>query len=60
MERRINYASKLTREQVRILRKEYERGGVTQGALSQKYKVSVSQIGRILRGEMWQEPGNDK
>jgi len=46
-------AAKLTAEQVYALLQEYE-GGASQGALSRKYGVSVGQVGRICRGESWQ------
>lgn len=47
-------ASKLTLEQVRQMRKEYEEGA-TQSQLAKKYQVNVSHVGRIVRGEMWQD-----
>ena len=41
---------------VRELREAYG-GGETQGSLSKRFGVSVITIGRIVRGESWQEKG---
>ena len=41
---------------VRELREAYA-GGETQGSLSKRFGVSVITIGRIVRGESWQEKG---
>lgn len=50
-------AGKLTPETVMEIREEYNRG-VTQGYLARKHHVSVITIGRIVRGETWQDyPG---
>ena len=46
-------AAKLTPEQVYALLQEYEEGA-SQGSLSRKYGISVGQVGRICRGESWQ------
>lgn len=50
-------ASKLTLTQVKDMRELYARGDCTQGQLARDYKVSVIQVGRILRGESWQGVG---
>lgn len=47
-------SSKLTTEQVREMRQKYL-DGVTQSTLSKEYKVNVSHVGRIVRGEIWQD-----
>ena len=47
-------AAKLTPEQVLELRQRYN-AGWTQGRLSREYQVSIGQIGRIVRGEAWQQ-----
>lgn len=47
-------AAHLTASQVLEIRDFYERGRVTQGQLARDYGVSVVQIGRIVRGEVWQ------
>ncbi|MBV5322741.1 MAG: hypothetical protein JZU60_02765 [Ilumatobacteraceae bacterium] len=47
----------LTPSKVMEIRKFYEAGTVTQGQLSRDYGVSVVQIGRIVRGEVWQGLG---
>jgi hypothetical protein len=44
---------KLTPEQVYEMRVKYA-AGATQGELSREYKVTVGQVGRIVRGEGWQ------
>jgi hypothetical protein len=49
-------ASKLSPSEVHRMRELYN-SGVTQGALSREFKVSVGQVGRIVRGEVWQEYG---
>lgn len=49
-----NTSKKLTAEAVADIRKLYGEGA-TQGALSRYYGVSIGQIGRIVRGESWQE-----
>lgn len=54
-------ASKLTPQGVQEIRRRYE-DGETQGKLSREFGVSVTQIGRIVRWEVWQEiaaPGID-
>lgn len=47
-------AAKLTATSVLEIRDFYERGRVSQGQLARDYGVSVVQIGRIVRGEVWQ------
>lgn len=47
----------LTATKVLEIRKFYEAGNVTQGQLARDYGVSVIQIGRIVRGEVWQSLG---
>lgn len=46
---------KLSEGMVGEIRRRYAKGE-TQGALSRGYGVSVGQIGRIVRGESWQNP----
>lgn len=46
--------NKLTAVQVYDIRALYARGDCTQGELARDFKVSVIQIGRIVRGEVWQ------
>ena len=55
-------SSKLTPRQVQDIRYLYANGDATQGQLSRDFQVSIIQIGRIVRGEVWQglaqhEPG---
>lgn len=47
-------AAKLTASKVLEIRDFYEMGHVSQGQLARDYGVSVVQIGRIVRGEVWQ------
>lgn len=47
-------AARLTPEEVYQIRQEYE-AGTTQGELCRKYGVSVGTIGRIVRGETWNQ-----
>jgi len=47
----------LTASKVEEIRRLYSKGAVTQGQLSRDYGVSVVQIGRIVRGEVWQGLG---
>ena len=46
--------TKLTAVQVQDIRILYNRGDCTQGQLSRDFGVSVIQIGRIVRNEVWQ------
>lgn len=47
-------ARKVTLEQVGVIRERYAQGE-TQSTLSVEFRLSVGQIGRIVRGESWQE-----
>lgn len=47
-------ASKLSPTQVQEIRRLYQAGGWSQGALAREFCISVVQIGRIVRGEVWQ------
>jgi len=47
-------AAKLTASAVLEIRDFYEKGRISQGQLARDYGVSVVQIGRIVRGEVWQ------
>lgn len=48
-------AGKLTPSAVIELRRLYHEERWTQGALARKYQISVGQVGRIVRGESWQQ-----
>jgi hypothetical protein len=50
-------AAKLTAEQVHLIRQQYA-DGATQRALSDAFGVTVAQIGRIVRGEVWKQFDN--
>ena len=50
-------ASKLTATQVQQIREFYARGAISQGQLARDYQVSIVTIGRIVRGEVWQNLG---
>ena len=47
-------ASKLSVSEVIEIRQLYAQGRLTQGELSRRFHVSIVQIGRIVRGEVWQ------
>jgi hypothetical protein len=47
-------ASKIAPAQVLDLREKYAQGR-TQGSLAREYRLSVGQVGRIVRGESWQQ-----
>jgi hypothetical protein len=47
-------AAKLTPSQVMEMRELYNERW-TQGALARRYGISVVQVGRIVRGESWQQ-----
>jgi len=47
---------KLGYGQVQDIRTKYE-AGATQGSLAREYDISVIQIGRIVRGEVWRDAG---
>lgn len=46
---------KLTPSKVYEMRQRFFEQGWTQGALAREYGVSVGQVGRITRGESWQQ-----
>lgn len=48
-----NGAARLTEEKVAAIRAEFAAGGVTRGALAQKYGVNRSTVGRIISGRYW-------
>lgn len=48
-------ASKLSGTEVLEIRRLYQLGTFSQGELSRQFQVSVVQIGRIVRGESWQQ-----
>lgn len=47
-------SAKLTVGQVSEIRARYKSGLITQGRLANEYGISVVQIGRIVRNEVWQ------
>lgn len=47
-------AAKLTVSQVIEMRRLYAESNVSQGQLARDFDVSVVQVGRIVRGEVWQ------
>jgi Mor family transcriptional regulator len=49
-------ASKLTEEQVKLIRARYTSGS-TQSELAREYGISIGHIGRIVRGEVWTDRG---
>lgn len=51
---RNNKAAKVTAPLVIEMRARWARGNVTQAQLCREYGLSVVQMGRILRGESWQ------
>lgn len=48
-------AAKLTPTMVQQIREQYASGSYSQGSLARAYKISIGQIGRIVRGESWQD-----
>ena len=50
---------KVSRDDVELMRKAYGEGA-TQGALARRFGISVGQVGRIVRGEAWQEVTNQR
>lgn len=53
--RRRNFANaKLLPEDIVMIRRRYN-AGETQGSLSREYRMSIGTIGRIVRGESWQD-----
>lgn len=51
-------AAKLNGETVVKIRQLYAQGW-TQGELSREYDISIGQIGRIVRNEVWQNVGSE-
>lgn len=47
--------SKLSAGEVLEIRRLYKEPSWTQGRLSREFQVSIVQIGRIVRGESWQQ-----
>lgn len=47
-------AAKITVHDVQQMRHDYDTGQATQGALAKRYKLSITQVARIVRGESWQ------
>jgi len=62
-ERGNSRARKVSPAQVLEIRKRYDGGLATQGSLAREFGVSVVQIGRIVRREVWnslpETPGED-
>ena len=56
--RRNGKAAKLTAREVIEIRKLYASSQATQGRLSIDFGISIGQIGRIVRGEVWQDLGH--
>lgn len=52
--KRNSRAAKLSTLQVIEIREKYNTGSYTQASLAREYGVTVVQIGRIVRGEVWQ------
>jgi hypothetical protein len=48
-----NPSSKLTEAEVTAIRKEYDKGGISQRALSEKYGVTQTCVGEIVRRRAW-------
>ena len=48
-------SAKLTPEQVLDMRRLYAEEGWSQGRLARHFCMSVGQVGRIVRGEQWQD-----
>jgi len=55
-----NPASKLTWKIVDEIRNEYKKGMSTYDSLAEKYNVSTSTIGRLLRRETWIKLGRNR
>lgn len=55
-----NPSSKLTWRIVEEIRNEYKNGYSTYDSLAEKYNVSTSTIGRLLRRETWIQPGRNR
>jgi hypothetical protein len=54
-----NATRKLSLEKVQQIRQLYGEG-YTQGALSRHFGVSIGQVGRIVRGESWQDTAGNR
>lgn len=54
-QRNHTHSSKLSPMQVLELRQRYAEEGWTQGRCARFYGISVGQVGRIVRGESWQQ-----
>lgn len=50
-------SAKLTASKVAEIRYRYNNNLASQGQLSREFQVSIGQIGRIVRGESWQQFG---
>jgi len=48
-------AAKLTASQVIEIRRLYAESDATQGQIARDFEISAVQVGRILRGESWQQ-----
>lgn len=48
-------AAKLTVREVQEMRELYASGQATQGDLCRRFRISLVQVGRIVRGESWQD-----
>ena len=48
-------SAKISALQVMEMRVRYRQQGITQGRLAAEYGLSVIQVGRIVRGESWQD-----
>ena len=49
----MNHHSKITAQQAMEILNLYSGGGITQKALCERYGLSESQMGRIVRGHLW-------
>lgn len=47
--------AKISEEDVREIRKSYASGDVSQWDLARKYKIGQTQIGRIIKKEVWKD-----
>lgn len=50
-----NPMAKLNKRIVKEIREEYAAGGISHAALAKKYNISSSNVGRIIRHEIWTE-----
>lgn len=51
-----HHKAKLTREDVRMMRKMYAEGGVTHRELAKRYGVTRSVVSHMIRGLTWNNP----